>query len=130
MSNNNSNTEENKPKRNENWEQIKQFEKDGIVVIVSKLPLPAPRYSIEIAHRTQFGEKKIGRHFQVHIDRKKGSITVSKLPVRSIVTLIAEAESFIEEQEQSDLEEFLKWKKEKSTEAKTDDNEVLVGGKR
>ena len=118
--------------RREEWQKEKEFEKDGIVVIVSKLPLHLPRYSIEIASRTQFGDQKIGRHFQVHVDRKSGSAVVSRIMVRSLVVLVGEAEKYIEDQEQLDINAFVEWKKTKekiesgTSLIEDDDNEILI----
>jgi len=116
----------------EDWKKAKEFEGDGIVVIVSKLPLRMPRYSIEIAARTQFGDRKIGRHFQVHVDRKSGKASVSRIATRTLVKLVTEAETYIEDQEQLDIQAFLEWKKSqenKDNSNKSDDDEILVGKK-
>lgn len=118
--------------RREEWKKAKEFERDGIVVIVSKLPLRLPRYSIEIASRTQFGDQKIGRHFQVHVDRKSGKALVSRISSRTLVVLINQAEEFIEQEEQLDLNAFIEWKKNKdklesgSTSTDHEDDEVLI----
>ena len=116
--------------RREEWKKAKEFERDGVVVIVSKLPLRLPRYSIEIASRTQFGDQKIGRHFQVHVDRKSGKAIVSRISSRTLVVLINQAEEFIEQEEQLDLNAFIEWKKNKDNESKTtsdhEDDEVLI----
>lgn len=123
--------------RREDWKKAKEFEKDGIVVIVSKLPLRLPRYSIEIASRTQFGDQKIGRHFQVHVDRKSGNAIVSRIHTRSLVNLIAEAEKYIESEEQLDINAFIEWKKNKEKSDSSidltkddDEDEVLIEKKK
>jgi hypothetical protein len=117
--------------RREEWKKAKEFEKDGIVVIVSKLPLRLPRYSIEIASRTQFGDQKIGRHFQIHVDRKSGKANVTHIAIRSLVALVSQAEKYIEDEEQLDLNAFIEWKKNKdNVEAgvvgDSEDDEVLI----
>jgi hypothetical protein len=127
---NNADTSSNK--RDKEWVREKEFEQDDIVVIVSKLPLKIPRYSMEITFRTPFGERKIGRHLQVRIERKDGKAKVIPLPVRTLFKLIQDAEKYIEEQEQNDMYEFMKWKEEmekkgKASNPPNSDDEVLIG---
>ncbi len=117
--------------RREEWKKAEEFERDGIVVIVSRLPLRLPRYSIEIAARTQFGDRKIGRHFQVHVDRTSGKASVSRIATRTLVQLITQAEEYIESQEQLDIKAFLEWKENKEkSESKNEDDEVLIPEKK
>lgn len=121
--------------RKKNWEVIKDFEKGPIVVTVSKLDLPIPRYSIEIATRTQFGDRKLGRHFPVQLDRKNGSPSVSNpIDKRELVKLIDCAYSFIENEEKIDMKDYLEWKKKKESETNksennVEDDEVLINRK-
>ncbi len=118
--------------RDKEWIREKEFEQDDIVVIVSRLPLKIPRYSMEITFRTPFGERKIGRHLQVRIERKDGKAKVVPLPIRTLLKLIQDAENYIEEQEQNDMFEFMKWKdemkkKDELINPPNSDDEVLIG---
>lgn len=76
-----------------NWEIEKTFEKDGIVVQLSKLPLRWPRFSYTVCARGGKDGDKIMRFMPVFA-RGKGKIEIER-KAAAIHALVAEAEEYV-----------------------------------
>ena len=73
------------------WKEDKRFEKDGLCVIVQKLALRRPKYSLYLG---KIMEKGISRYFPI-FSEGKGQIAVKRVGV-PLYDLIAEAEDYIQ----------------------------------
>lgn len=73
------------------WEEDKRFERDGFCVVVQKLPLRKPQYSVFVGRPM---EKGISRYLPIY-SKGQGQITVQRVST-TIFDLLEEAEDYIQ----------------------------------
>lgn len=99
----------------QNWENAKDFQKDNIIVRVTKLQGYRPRYSLQIGRANE--DNKVMRHFGVFMDFANGNATLRKSIANDVALLIAEAEAWIEQKTQERESEILEERIYKDTQA-------------
>lgn len=74
------------------WERVKEFEEEGLVVTVLMLRTERPKYNLEVGFRTQ-NQKKVIRRLPLTI-AGQGRLTIKRLDSTTLARLLHAAEDF------------------------------------